>query len=125
MAELPESDSDKAYRAVIVELNQILHQANLGFGYRVLREIEMYIANSAGLLTPEVAFDLQVKQRILPRIRGTAVIQPMLGNLKDFLKKNSLPRSHKRLEEMEQRLKRDWLHQLLALTAGLRSTALS
>jgi hypothetical protein len=98
---------DVTFRPSIVELSQIMHQANLGFGFRVLREIELYLANSAGLLRPEVAFDLQVKQRVLPRVRGTAVILPMLGNLKDFLKKNNMSRSLKRLEEMEQRLRRD------------------
>jgi hypothetical protein len=65
------------------------------------------LANSVGLLEPEVAFDLQVKQRVLPRVRGTAAIQSMLREMMAYLKKNKLSRSYQRLEEMESRLKRD------------------
>ena len=100
-------EPDTAFRPRIVELGKILNEAGLGLGYRVLREVELYLANSTGLLKPEVAFDLQVKQRILPRVRGTQVIQPMLKKLSVFMKQHSLSRSVARLEEMENRLKRD------------------
>ncbi len=76
-------------------------------GYRILRDIELYIANSKNLLDPRVAFDLQIKQRILPRIRGTEVISSMLEELYTFLKQNNLSRSEQRLDEMKSRLKRD------------------
>jgi hypothetical protein len=72
-----------------------------------LREIELYLANSKQLLKPEVAFDLQVKQRILPRVRGTEAILPALDRLSTFLKSYKLIRSEKRLDEMKARLKRD------------------
>lgn len=98
---------DSRYRDLVVEIGKLLNQAGLGLGYRVLREIEMYIANSGGLLEPEVAFDLQVKQRILPRLRGTITIQSTLKNLMTFTNQHNLMRSHYRLAEMENRLKRD------------------
>jgi hypothetical protein len=98
---------DTRYRAQIIELGKILNEADLGLGYRVVREMELYLANSKDLLTPKVAFDLQVKQRILPRVRGTEAISDMLEKLLGFTKHYQLPRSERRLDEMKFRLKRD------------------
>ena len=58
------STPDTRYRKHIVAIGKILNKAGLGLGYRVLREIELYLANSAGLLETDVALDLQVKQRL-------------------------------------------------------------
>ncbi len=95
------------FRPKVLEISRILNHAGLGLGYRVLREIELYLANSSGLLSPEVAFDLQVKQRILPRVRGTSTIRETVRDLATFMRSNNLPRSCGRVEEMEIRLKRD------------------
>lgn len=97
----------ESYRSHIVEIGSILNKADMGLGYRVLREIELYLGNSENLLSPEVAFDLQVKQRILPRVRGTEAIREVLDDLLTFTQRNSLPRSEQRLNEMKSRLKRD------------------
>ncbi len=101
------SHLDTSYRTHIIEISKILNSADLGLGYRTLREIELYLANSKQLLKPEVAFDLQVKQRILPRVRGTEAILSALDRLSTFLKSYTLVRSEKRLDEMKARLKRD------------------
>jgi 5-methylcytosine-specific restriction endonuclease McrBC GTP-binding regulatory subunit McrB len=98
---------DSSYRDRVVAINEILNEAGLGLGYRVLREIELYLANSHGLLEPQVAFDLQVKQRILPRVRGSLALRGTLKKLIAFTQEEALPRSQARLEEMEQRLVRD------------------
>jgi 5-methylcytosine-specific restriction endonuclease McrBC GTP-binding regulatory subunit McrB len=98
---------DMTFRDHIIEIGKILNKANLGLGYRVLREMELYVANSKQLLDPLVAFDLQVKQRILPCVRGTEIISNMIDDLVKFLKQNKLPRSEQRLDEMKSRLKRD------------------
>lgn len=98
---------DVTYRPYIVEIGKILNKADLGLGYRILRDIELYIANSKNLLAPSVALDLQVKQRILPRVRGTEAIRSTLDELSTFMRKHDLVRSEKRLEEMKFRLKRD------------------
>jgi energy-coupling factor transporter ATP-binding protein EcfA2 len=98
---------DDRFRPQVVAIGRILNKAGMGLGYRVLREIELYVANSAGLLAPEVAFDLQVKQRVLPRLRGTLTLRETLNDLIAFAKENSLPRSAARLEEMQTRLNRD------------------
>src|SRR6266700_2707640 len=100
-------EPDTAYRNHIIEIGKILNKADLGLGYRILRDIELYLANSKNLLRPEVAFDLQVKQRILPRVRGTEAIRPVLDELAIYMKRNNLSRSEKRLDEMKVRLKRD------------------
>jgi energy-coupling factor transporter ATP-binding protein EcfA2 len=101
------SSPDMTYRSHIIEISKILNKASLGLGYRVLREIELYLANSKNLLDPLVAFDLQVKQRILARVRGTAIIEDTLNELLAFLKSNKLRRSEERLGEMKKRLGRD------------------
>lgn len=98
---------DTTRRRQVVEIGKILNKAGMGLGYRVLREIEMYMANSKGLLEPDVAFDLQVKQRILPRLRGTLTLRDTLRDLAAYMKQHHLPRSAARLEEMETRLTRD------------------
>ena len=95
------------YRSQIVEISKILNKAGLGLGYRVLREIQFYLANSHGMLETDVAFDLQVKQRILPRVRDTLAMRETLQELTAFMNKQGLKRSPARLEEMEQRLNRD------------------
>jgi len=100
-------EPDTTFRAHVIEIGKILNKADLGLGYRVMRDIELYLANSKNLLRPEVAFDLQVKQRILPRVRGTEAILPVLDELVTFMKRNKLTRSENRLDEMKVRLKRD------------------
>lgn len=100
-------EPDTTYRTQIITIGKILNKADLGLGYRILRDIELYLANSKNLLQSLVAFDLQVKQRILPRVRGTEAIRSVLDELADFMKRNNLPRSEKRLDEMKVRLKRD------------------
>jgi len=101
------STPDTSYREHVVAISKILNKVGLGLGYRVLREIEMYLANSRGLLEPDVAFDLQIKQRILPRVRGSLALRDTLKGLIAFMHEHDLPRSEVRLEEMAQRLTRD------------------
>src|SRR5258706_14519174 len=100
-------EPDTTYRSQIIEIGKILNKADLGLGYRILRDIELYLGNSKNLLQPQVAFDLQVKQRILPRVRGTEAIRQVLDELITFIKHTNLIRSENRLDEMKVRLKRD------------------
>ncbi|BCL79689.1 hypothetical protein ccbrp13_21540 [Ktedonobacteria bacterium brp13] len=102
-----QKQSNTSYRTSIAEIGQILNKAHLGFGYRVLHDIEQYIANSQNILSAQVAFDLQVKQRVLPHIRGAAAITSMLDELIVFTQEHDLPRSQERIEEMKGRLSND------------------
>jgi hypothetical protein len=81
---------DTRYRSLIVGINKILKSVDMGLGYRVVHKIGLYLANSRGLLDPLVAFDLQCKQRILPRIRGTEIIDGMLSEFITFSLDSSL-----------------------------------
>jgi energy-coupling factor transporter ATP-binding protein EcfA2 len=101
------TEPDSSFRPHIVAISQILSKGSFGLGYRVVREMEMFMANSSGLLDPLTAFDLQVKQRVLPRVRGTQTIRPMLVDLIGYAKKHNLAWTGSRLEEMDNRLKRD------------------
>jgi hypothetical protein len=55
---------------VIVAVHGIVARAGQPFGYRVLNEIVRYIEQSQGVMTPQQALDLQIKQKILPKLRG-------------------------------------------------------
>lgn len=57
------------------DVHQLLQQTSThsGVGPRIVAQINQYMKNSdANSLRPAVAFDLQVVQRILPKLRGTA-----------------------------------------------------
>ncbi len=66
------------------QLNAILEQVGFQSGYRVRDEVVFYMLNNkkTNLLSPEVAFDYQILQKILPRIQGSSVaIKEMLADL--------------------------------------------
>jgi len=98
------TDVDARFRSQMIAMNQILQKADPGPGYQVLHEIERYLANSVGLLDPLVAFNLQVKQRTLRRVRSSAFISEMLAELQKFLADQHLERSAQRLSKMQKRL---------------------
>ena len=52
-------------------INSILAKRNLQFAYRVRDEVLKFMANFEGLLDKYVALDMQVLQKILPRLSGT------------------------------------------------------
>lgn len=69
------ADNEELIREVtdwLVEVNQILEQVKLHFGYRVRDEVCFYmIYNEQGQLMPkDQAFDLQLHQKVLPRVSG-------------------------------------------------------
>jgi len=55
---------------VIVAVHGIVARAGQPFGYRVLNEIIRYIEQSQEVMKPQQALDLQIKQKILPKLRG-------------------------------------------------------
>ncbi len=56
--------------SVIVQVHSIVARAGQPFGYRVLSEMLRYIEQSHGILTPQQALDFQIKQKVLPKLRG-------------------------------------------------------
>jgi hypothetical protein len=80
---------DAAAWPVIVQVHAILARAGQPFGYRTLAEILRYIEQARGVLAPAQALDQQIKQKILPKLRGddtprlrralTALLELLLG----------------------------------------------
>jgi MoxR-like ATPase len=60
---------DEVWR-VLSQTHAILARAGQPFGYRTLEEIVRYLEQAGGVLPPQQALDLQIKQKILPRLRG-------------------------------------------------------
>ena len=72
------------YCAELQEINQILQKANAHVGYRVRDEIVFYLLNNkkADLMSENNAMDLEIMQKVLPRIQGSsASIKNMLCEL--------------------------------------------
>lgn len=61
---------DEEVWAAIVEVQGLTAQAGHSFGYRTIGEMLRFVEQAAGSLTPRQALDLQLKQRVLPRLRG-------------------------------------------------------
>jgi hypothetical protein len=93
--------------------NDILYPPRLHFAYRVRDEILMFLANAfdaetnAGLLRPDpsenfdFAFDLQVKQKILPKLNGIAeILDPILAELLAWTERGNLPQSAAKIAAM-------------------------
>ncbi|MBS4201310.1 AAA family ATPase [Bacillus sp. FJAT-49732] len=108
----------------LVRLNQILEKIKLHFGYRVRDEVCFYmIYNEQGQLIPrEQAFDLQLHQKILPRISGNDYqTQAILKELFSFctnhmwdenlayslLNESRFPKSAEKIEDMIMKIEKD------------------
>lgn len=81
---------------------EALEEQNLHFGYRIRDEIlrYMYFAEtlSSNDFTTENALDFQIKQKILPRIKGTESIREALKSLRKIIDK--YPQSAEKLDQM-------------------------
>ncbi len=88
--------------ADIQAINALLEPAGLGIGFRVLRDMRTYLhlALQGGYFQdPLQGFDCQIKQRILPKIRGmqSEALQQALEALAEHLKKRKYERSHQKI----------------------------
>jgi hypothetical protein len=72
--------------ATLTAINQILTPAGQHFGYRVRDEILRYLACADGILPADTALDLQLLQKVLPRLSGIAeVLLPVLNALHTYI----------------------------------------
>jgi MoxR-like ATPase len=55
---------------VIEQVEAIVQAAGQPFGYRTIAEVLRYIAQARGVLPVREAIDLQLKQKVLPKLRG-------------------------------------------------------
>jgi 5-methylcytosine-specific restriction endonuclease McrBC GTP-binding regulatory subunit McrB len=98
----------KRWRGEIANMWKMLEPLNYHFGFRIRDEIELYIANAAGLLEERIAFDMCVKQKILPKISGRGdSLKLLLMNMQDYFTEKKYRHSAKKVEEMKRRLIRD------------------
>ncbi|MEI7644724.1 MAG: GTPase [Chloroflexales bacterium] len=56
--------------AMILALQPIAAEAGHPFGYRTIGEMLRFVEQARGTLGPRAALDLQIKQKVLPRLRG-------------------------------------------------------
>jgi hypothetical protein len=61
---------DEAAWAMIVAVHQTVTAAGHPFGYRAIGEMLRFVAQARDTLEPRQALDLQLKQKVLPRLRG-------------------------------------------------------
>jgi hypothetical protein len=61
---------DEQVWATISALQPITAEAGHPFGYRAIGEMLRFVEQARGTLSPQAALDLQIKQKVLPRLRG-------------------------------------------------------
>ncbi len=92
---------------LLTELNKTLRLCNSQVGFRVRDEICIYLhhARVQSLLTPEVALDLAIHHKILPRLQGGVELTEPLRLVREILTRHALGRCQQKIDEMEQRLR--------------------
>lgn len=85
---------DPNHHDFLVVIGDVLHSIGIGVGARAHVELEKFLANAAGVLPPDVALDLGVLQRIIPKVRGfKRDLANGLDELLEKLEKQSCHRS--------------------------------
>jgi len=84
------------------QINQILEPSGMSIGFRILREVKRYMSLAIQgdyFADPKVAFDFQVKQRVLPKIRGmqSAELRESLEGLAEFLRAEGYSHSYEKV----------------------------
>lgn len=90
---------------IIISIFNLLKNDNRHFGYRVFNEISRYILNFCGEHANQddllIAIDLQILQKILPKLNGSLEdLDPLLENILDICEKHNLVRSAKKIKRM-------------------------
>jgi hypothetical protein len=61
---------DEEVWQTIVQIHELATRAGQPFGYRTIRETLRYLEQASGVMPQQQALDLQIKQKVLPRLRG-------------------------------------------------------
>ena len=61
---------DETAWQVITQIHAIMTRAGQPFGYRTVAEMLRYVEQARGVLSLEQAIDQQIKQKVLPKLRG-------------------------------------------------------
>ena len=102
--EWPPELKDKIWKIYNILQKDKDHRYDLHFGHRIVDEIKKYMSNSQGLLDEDTAFDLQILQKILPKIKGDEAIKSLLSELKKEIDPYKYKLSNEKLTIIEQRL---------------------
>jgi hypothetical protein len=89
----------------LTEISKTLEYAGIHVGFRIYRDVERYmgLAIQGGYFPdPTVAFDFQIKQRVLPKIRGmqSSELEESLKKLGEFLSGKRYQESKKKVDSM-------------------------
>lgn len=88
------SDPDDRHHEFLVDVADTLKEIGIGVGIRAHLELERFVANADEVLEPEVALDLGILQRVIPKIRGfKRDLSPGLETLHDDLVSANCERS--------------------------------
>jgi len=91
-AELPTSVTE-----ALTEVHGLLARDRLHFGYRVISEIVRYVSLALAMVdgdpdeVAQTAFDLQLLQKVLPKLTGGRELEPALGRLLAYCVDGSQP----------------------------------
>jgi hypothetical protein len=93
---------------LLVDLNGNLAEASMQVGYRTRDEVCLFLFHNAeeALLDQQVALDLAVYHKVLPRLQGGEEIRDLLAALHQLLSTRGLPRCVRKIDEMQRRLER-------------------
>ena len=96
---------DEAWHT-IVQIHALATQAGRPFGYRTLTNMLRTLEQAAGILPPQQALDLQMKQNVLPKLRGedTPPLRQALGDMLALFHERGLPESAEKVRRMRERL---------------------
>ncbi len=99
-----EEENWKKITDFLNKINEDLKENNLHFGYRIRDEILRYLYFTEQLkrsdFTTEIAMDFQIKQKILPRIKGPESIRSSLEPLKNIFDDNKCTHSSCKIDQM-------------------------
>jgi len=98
---------DEAAWNVLLAAQAILAEIGQPYGYRTIEEIGRYLEGASGVIEPATALDLQIKQKILPKLRGedTPRFRKALRDLAALLA--GYPQSLAKAQAMLARLERE------------------
>ena len=89
---------------LLISINIVLEKADLHFAYRVRDEVAFYLIlnKKYGLIEPNVAFDFQLVQKVLPRIHGSSErVQTVLIELLNILENKEFKTSNFEYSELD------------------------
>jgi len=91
---------------VIEAAETLLQAAGQPFGYRTIAEILRFVARARDDLPPRTALDLQIRQKVLPKLRGedSPRLRTVLTQLAELFAVEQLPQSAAKIRRMIERL---------------------